>query len=319
MSERTMIATGRYAPPPPLVEKQSAVGKAVDAVLLSPITESILVNPVTRFFQGIGDGIIDVGKTTWKFASNDAWEKKTWVEMGKSTVAVGLMAPEGYGIHVTELIDNHFDTRFGERQQAIKGAVGKFVVDDIINGDAQSRGKATGQIIGNILLAKGAGAVASTAINEVNIARRIGSIGGYGQYTYLRAGVKVMDVSTPHGKALFWSGIDGGGNAATQYALRNNLINLERTRGGNWLQNQNLSSLPREFQGLLWDGISFRFASGASGNIFVLQGNSIRMQSVWMRVERKILMDKFSNKKIQTIEFIDQATNQKSFILHAME
>jgi hypothetical protein len=118
----------------------------------------------------------------------------------------------------------------------------------------------------------------------------------------LNAGVAVtsrlLSVGTASGRALFWSGVRS--SSAAELASSTGLTTLEMTSAGSFLNATQGAVLPI-FRNSLWRSVSSRFAAGASGDVFMLSGNSVRTGSVWMQVERRILMN---NYRVTGIHFI---------------
>lgn len=83
---------------------------------------------------------------------------------------------------------------------------------------------------------------------------------------------------------MFWSGIRNGKSAAAQWAGQNSGTTLESTvvargiRLPTWDPADSASVAA-------WRQASQEFAAGASGDVRVLQGNAIRLNSVWAEVE----------------------------------
>ncbi|MBX2916279.1 MAG: hypothetical protein KF856_13495 [Cyclobacteriaceae bacterium] len=111
-------------------------------------------------------------------------------------------------------------------------------------------------------------------------------------------GSKFLGVGTAPGRSLFWSGVRS--SAAADFATANGLTTLEMTTAGRFLGATQGAVLPI-FRNSLWRSASARFAAGASGDAFMLSGYSVRTGSVWMQVERQILMN---NSRVTGIHFI---------------
>gem|GEM_PF-6525460 len=89
-------------------------------------------------------------------------------------------------------------------------------------------------------------------------------------------------LSTGSSEAVFWSGIRGGESTAAGWAAKNGGTTLEMTAGGKALpafDSGNAASMAA------WRQASAGFARGASGDVRVLQADSVRTGSVWAQVE----------------------------------
>jgi len=96
--------------------------------------------------------------------------------------------------------------------------------------------------------------------------------------------MQLEGLDTAPNRAVFWSGIRGGASTAAEWASKNGGMTLEMTldqRGialPNW-DPSNPSSINA------WRQASAEFATGASGDVVVLQQESVRISSVWAEVE----------------------------------
>ena len=91
-------------------------------------------------------------------------------------------------------------------------------------------------------------------------------------------------LATNADEAVFWSGIRNGETTAAQWAGRNAGATLESTMAARGIKlpawdPANPASVAA------WRQASQQFAAGASGNVRVLQGNAVRLKSVWAEVE----------------------------------
>jgi hypothetical protein len=82
---------------------------------------------------------------------------------------------------------------------------------------------------------------------------------------------------------MFWTGGIAAGIQAAELAQENGGMTLEMTPVGEWL-----STVAPTSQ-MLWSAASSAFASGAIGDVSVVQGDFIRLQSTWATVEFGIL------------------------------
>ncbi len=105
-------------------------------------------------------------------------------------------------------------------------------------------------------------------------------------------------------QAVFWSGIPKGPAAAAQWASQNGGVTLEQTLTANGIQ------LPPWDPGnpasvTAWTQASQNFAAGASGNVRVLQGNAVSVQSVWGQTEFNALT---ANPNVTSITAVNPQT-----------
>ena len=119
--------------------------------------------------------------------------------------------------------------------------------------------------------------------------------------------VATNSLATGSDEAVFWSGIGRGGDAtAASWAAKNGGATLESTLAQRGIQlpvwdasNPSLVSA--------WRQASADFASGASGNVRVLQG-APRIGSVWAEVEYPTLI---RNPNVTSITSINPATGEQ--------
>lgn len=117
-------------------------------------------------------------------------------------------------------------------------------------------------------------------------------------------------LATSTNEAVFWSGIRGGDQAATSWAARNGGMTLETTMA------QRGVALP------VWDAsnpavvsalrqASAEFAQGARGNVTVLEGDAVRINSVWAQVEYPALT---ANPNVTSITAVNPATGSSTVL-----
>ena len=108
--------------------------------------------------------------------------------------------------------------------------------------------------------------------------------------------------------AVFWSGIGRGGDAtAASWAAKNGGATLESTMAQRGIQ---LPAWDASNPSVVsaWRQASADSASGASGNVRVLQGADVRIGSVWAEVEYPALV---SNPNVTSITSINPATGEQ--------
>lgn len=122
------------------------------------------------------------------------------------------------------------------------------------------------------------------------------------------ASVATNRLATGTDDAVFWSGIGRGGDAtAASWAAKNGGATLESTMAQRGIQ---LPAWDASNPSVVsaWRQASADFASGASGNVRVLQGADVRIGSVWAEVEYPALV---SNPNVTSITSINPATGEQ--------
>lgn len=106
---------------------------------------------------------------------------------------------------------------------------------------------------------------------------------------------------------VFWSGIRGGDDAARHWTAEHGGITLEETveRLKVWLPRWNPSD-PASV--CAWRAASAEFATGAEGHVTVLQGEAVRVNSIWAQVEYPALR---ANPNITSITAVNPQTDSK--------
>lgn len=114
-------------------------------------------------------------------------------------------------------------------------------------------------------------------------------------------------LSTQAGQAVFWSGIRGGDSAAASWAAKNGGTTLEQASSARGVSlpafdSANPSSVAA------WRQASAQFAQGARGDVTVLQGDAVRIKSVWAQVEHPALQ---ANPAVTSITPVNPATGSQ--------
>ena len=112
-----------------------------------------------------------------------------------------------------------------------------------------------------------------------------------------------LDVSSPEGGAVFWSGNPG---AAQKFAESINGVTLETTMGGRiidgWPDLNNYSWMPPAepppYAKHLWAGVSKKYAEGVTGIVNTVQTSEKlwHPETLWHNVEKPIIQHKFSDR-----------------------
>ncbi len=117
-------------------------------------------------------------------------------------------------------------------------------------------------------------------------------------------------LATAPNETVFWSGIKGGDQAAASWASKNGGVTLETmmTQRGVTLPAWDASN-PAVVSA--WRQASAEFAQGARGNVTVLQGDAIRINSVWAEVEYPALT---TNPNVTSITAVNPATGSSTVL-----
>jgi len=118
-------------------------------------------------------------------------------------------------------------------------------------------------------------------------------------------------LSTGPNQAVFWSGVGRGGDkVAAAWTARNGGITLESTLEARGIQlpawDANNSRVVAA-----WENASRQFAQGASGDVRVLQGESVSLTSVWKRIEFSALK---ANPNVTSITSVNPSTGEEALL-----
>jgi RHS repeat-associated protein len=183
-------------------------------------------------------------------------------------------------------------------------------VQDVIQGVVNF---ATFGVAGNLAQGNDAGAIAEDALDYAMIDANLflaAATDGLSEEAELEAGA-FMEVgnslSTTRNQAVFWSGIPNGANSAAQWAAGNAGVTLEQTIAARGIQlpawdANNAASVAA------WSQASQQFAAGASGDITVLQGDALRIKSVWGQTEYSALK---ANPNVTSITAVNPNTGER--------
>lgn len=284
---------------------------------------TLAVKTYGEYSHGVLEGLGDSVKSTWGFVTRDAWQVKTWTEMGTTMVAVTLMSPQHGGQAGAMWLDKKLGTQFAPRQVQIVMALDQ-TFKEMPHWKARQWGKLVGRVAGDVLTTKGAGAGAKAGISlakaEITTVRTIatntGSLaetaGAYGRYTSVRTQIPFRNVATPPGKATFWSGLERGADEAKIWSQANGRTSLEMTKGGQWLDGQQAllnNKVPWDVMRPQWARLSRRFAQNTRGQVTVLQGPRYNpTSSIWVTVEEKELVTLQRAGKVTEIRILKQNT-----------
>lgn len=293
------------------------------------------------FSQGVVEGLEDSLKSAWSLVSHDLWQAKTWTELATTVTALGLIQPFNIagGLADAYAFDNRWGTHVGQRQVEIMMAI-KQLMQDVPHWTPRQWGHAVGRLVGDIVLAKGAGAAVKIAVGVAvsetiqlrTIATQLQTLGKisagagklakaraivpvYARFTMVRTAIPFLDVGTAVNKTSFWSGLlktadQEAFEIAQDLARANGRTTLEMTKGGAWLGRQSAQLDKVVDWGTQmrpqWGRLSSRFASQARGTIEMYKGPRYAgPNSVWEQFERDPLLKLKKAGKVTTIKVID--------------
>jgi len=117
-------------------------------------------------------------------------------------------------------------------------------------------------------------------------------------------------LATVQDQAVFWSGIKNGAGTAAQWATQNGGVTLEQTLAARGVDLPTWDpSNPASVQA--WNKASGNFAAGASGNVTVLQGDTLRVQSIWGQTEFDALT---ANPNVTSITSVNPTTGARTIL-----
>lgn len=294
------------------------------------------------FTEGVLEGLKDSLVGTWQLVAHDLWHARTYTELGTTLLALNLLDP----FHLADSLaaGRAFDARWGthvaQRQVEILAAINK-LVRDVPNWTPRQWGRAVGRLVGDILLAKGAGAAVkvglrvavSESVQLSTISSQLQSLGRvsagtsklararailpvYARFTMVRTVIPLLDVRTGANQASFWSGLEelAAGTSPAEHAQAlaraSGRSTLEMTKGGAWLDRQTALFDQRLnwVQQLRpqWGRLSSRFAARAQGTVDMYKGPRYAgPQSVWEQYERAPLEMSRQTGRVRDIRIIE--------------
>lgn len=294
--------------------------RTVDAaVVFRQLTHTGLsfITAYAQFSDGVIEGLEDSLKGAWGLVSHDMWQWRTYTELATTVTALGLIQPFNIpaGLADAQAFDRRWGTHVTQRQVDIMAAINQ-LVQDVPRWTPRQWGRAVGRLVGDMVLAKGAGAAVRVAVSESvqisTIATELQKLGTlpagatklakarailpvYSRFTSVRLQIPFRNVATLPGKSAFWSGLEGGPGVkafqeAEMLARANGRTSLEMTNGGKWLTRQTeLLDGKVDWRTQMrpqWGRLSRRFAQRVSGRVEVYRGPFFDPQhSIWSTVE----------------------------------
>jgi len=171
---------------PPAARPRTTAGPTLLVFLTS--SGQSLATAYVQFSQGVMDGLGDSLKSTWSLISHDMWQLSTYREMGTTLTALGLLDPlnVAQSLAAARALDARLGTHVAQRMTDIINAV-KQLMRDAPHWTARQWGRAVGRVIGDLVLAKGAGgavklaAEGATTLNRVAAARYLARTPSYAE------------------------------------------------------------------------------------------------------------------------------------------
>lgn len=164
----------RRATPPPARPRTTA-----GPTLLVFLTSSgqSLATAYVQFSQGVIDGLGDSLKSTWSLVSHDMWQLSTYREMGTTLTALSLLDPLNVAgsLATAHALDARLGTHVAQRMADIINAVNQ-LMRDAPHWTARQWGRAVGVVIGNLVLAKGAGGAVKLAAEGATALNRVAAV-----------------------------------------------------------------------------------------------------------------------------------------------
>ena len=158
----------RAAAPPQVRPRGAAAGP--DGLMS---LAQILAANSAEFSKGVLEGLFDALKSTVKLVAHDLWQLDTYKELATTGNALRMLAWDniGPGVASAEAYDARHGTHVAQRQAEILDAVNKLRLD-APHWTPRQWGYAVGIVVGNVILAKGAGAgVKMAARGTLSLAR----------------------------------------------------------------------------------------------------------------------------------------------------
>lgn len=182
-----------------------------------------------EFSLGVVDGLGNSVKSTWGFISHDAWQVKTWTEMGTTIVAISLASSQAGGMANgranAQWLDQHLGTHFAPRQVQLVMALDQ-TFKEMPHWQSRQWGQLTGRIIGDVLTTKGAAMAPKAAIVGTSTLNKV-------------AATRYLAKSAAYAEAF--SEVKGFSIGVGQRSYKVQEA-LQWAQKGRWLSNQKLAS-----------------------------------------------------------------------------
>jgi len=123
-----------------------------------------LASAYADFSAGVLAGLGDSLKSAWNLVSHDLWQAKTYSELATTVTALSLLDPFDLpgSLAAAQALDHRWGTHVAQRQGQILAAIRQLILQ-VPHWTARQWGHAVGRLVGDVVLAKGAGAALKTA------------------------------------------------------------------------------------------------------------------------------------------------------------
>jgi hypothetical protein len=147
------------------------------------------ITAYAQFSEGVLEGLEDSLKSAWSLVSRDMWQWRTYTELATTVTALGMIQPFNIpaGLVNAQAFDRRWGTHVTQRQVDIMAAINQLVLD-VPRWTPRQWGRAVGRLVGDIVLAKGAGAAVKVAAQASVVAARASMVAAQ---TSIRATVRV--------------------------------------------------------------------------------------------------------------------------------
>lgn len=171
---------------PPVARPRTMTGRTMLLVLRD--SGLSLAVAYAQFGEGVLAGLGDSLKSAWSLVSHDLWQGATYTELVTTVTALGMLDPYNLpgSLAAAQAFDRRWGTHIAQRQGQILTAIHQ-LIRQIPHWTPRQWGHAVGRLVGDAVLAKGAGAAfkaagsvggLATQVAKTNVASwKLGSMG----------------------------------------------------------------------------------------------------------------------------------------------
>ena len=171
---------------PPVTVPRTMTGRTLLLVLKD--SGLALATAYAQFAEGVLAGLGDSLKSAWSLVSHDLWQVATYTELATTVTALGMLDPYNLpgSLAAAQAFDRRWGTHIAQRQAQILTAIYQ-LIRQIPHWTPRQWGHAVGRLVGDAVLAKGAGAAfkaagsvgrLATQVAKTNVATwELGSLG----------------------------------------------------------------------------------------------------------------------------------------------
>lgn len=127
-----------------------------------------------EYSQGVLEGLEESLKSAWSLVTHDMWQLATYRELSTTALALNMLDP--FNLPGSLAAAHGFDARWGthiaRRQAEILSAIHK-LIQQVPRWTPRQWGRAVGRLVGDMLLAKGAGAALKVAGSVGSVAAQV--------------------------------------------------------------------------------------------------------------------------------------------------